>query len=472
MSTAAYARNGVTSHAAPRVADPVEPMDLQPDPIVRAPERRYTPGADPNAPSEPTYERRADPSAPAEAAPDRRAAPHGPAELTYDRRDNQGERPSELAAQPSGLVERRASRVERRVRRDTAPLDSILAAVVEVDASDLHMTVGAPPTARHHGLLVPLDGYPPMTAEDIEGLVSSILNDNQRRQFQETNELDLAYALGTSARFRVNVFRQKGAVAAAFRHIPRNIRGVEQLGLPGAVADFAYLSRGLVLVTGPTGSGKSTTLAGLLDLANRSRAGHIVTIEDPIEYIHEHRKCIVNQREVGSDTANFAEALKRALRQDPDIILIGELRDLETTSVALTAAETGHLVLATLHTQDAAQTIDRLIDIFPAGQQQQIRVMVASTLQGVVCQALVPLATGSGRALAAEVMVVTPAIRALVREGKTHQIASAMQTGGDSGMVTFDSSLARLVETGQVARRVALDLAHDVVGFKRLIGRG
>jgi twitching motility protein PilT len=270
----------------------------------------------------------------------------------------------------------------------------------------------------------------------------------------------------------VNVFRQKGAVAAAFRHIPRNIRGVEQLGLPAAVADFAYLSRGLVLVTGPTGSGKSTTLAGLLDLANRSRAGHIVTIEDPIEYIHEHRKCIVNQREVGSDTANFAEALKRALRQDPDIILIGELRDLETTSVALTAAETGHLVLATLHTQDAAQTIDRLIDIFPAGQQQQIRVMVASTLQGVVCQALVPMASGAGRALAAEVMVVTPAIRALVREGKTHQIASAMQTGGDSGMVTFDSSLARLVETGQVSRRVALDLAHDVVGFKRLIGRG
>ena len=251
-----------------------------------------------------------------------------------------------------------------------------------MDASDLHFTVGSPPMVRNHGSLVPLDGYPPMTASDIENLMASILDDNQRRRFQETNELDLAYSLGTTARFRVNVFRQKATVAAALRHIPRNIRGVEQLGLPAVVADFAYLSRGLVLVTGPTGSGKSTTLAGLLDLANRSRAGHIVTIEDPIEYIHEHRKCIVNQREVGSDTVDFGEALKRALRQDPDIILIGELRDLETTSVALTAAETGHLVFATLHTQDAAQTIDRLIDIFPAGQQQQIRVMVAATLHG------------------------------------------------------------------------------------------
>ena len=359
---------------------------------------------------------------------------------------------------------------ELRARRDTAPLDAILAAVVEIDASDVHLTLGAAPAIRHHGLLSPLDGYPPLAADDIERLVMPILSDAQRRQFEATNEFDLAYSLGEQARFRVNVYRQKGALGAAFRHIPRTIRGIEQIGLPAAVADFAYLSRGLVLVTGPTGSGKSTTLAGLLDLANRSRSGHIVTIEDPIEYLHEHRKCIVNQREVGSDTATFAEALKRALRQDPDIILIGELRDLETTSVALTAAETGHLVLATLHTQDAAQTIDRLIDIFPAGQQQQIRVMVASTLQGVVCQALVPLANGMGRALAAEVMVVTPAIRALIREGKTHQIASAMQTGGDAGMVTFDTSLARLVESDQISRRVALDLAHDVAGFKRLIG--
>ena len=356
--------------------------------------------------------------------------------------------------------------------RDSAPLDRILTAVVDMDASDLHLTVGAPPMVRHHGLLTPLEDYPRLTGDDIETLIASILDDSQRRQYLQTNELDLAYSLGAKARFRVNVFRQKGAVAAALRHIPRTIRGIEALGLPAAVADFAYLSRGLVLVTGPTGSGKSTTLAGLLDLANRSRAGHIVTIEDPIEYLHEHRMCIVNQREVGSDTANFGEALKRALRQDPDIILIGELRDLETTSVALTAAETGHLVFATLHTQDAAQTIDRLIDIFPPEQQQQIRIMVASTLQGVVCQALVPLASGKGRALAAELMVVTPAIRALVREGKTHQIASAMQTGGDTGMVTFDSSLARLVETDQISRRVALDLAHDVSGLKRMIGAG
>lgn len=360
--------------------------------------------------------------------------------------------------------------VDLRSRRDRAALEEILDLVVDLDASDLHLTVGAAPMVRLHGGLTALEGFPTLTAAAIERLIFAILSTEQRARFDEDHELDLAYGLGDRARFRVNVYRQKSMIGAAFRHIPRTVRGIEQLGLPPAVAEFAHLPRGLVLVTGPTGSGKSTTLAGLLNLANRSRAGHIVTIEDPIEYLHEHQQCIINQREVGTDTTSFAEALKRALRQDPDIILIGELRDLETTSVALTAAETGHLVLATLHTQDAAQTIDRLIDIFPAGQQQQIRVMVASTLQGVVCQALVPLASGTGRALAAEVMVVTPAIRALIREGKTHQIASVMQTSGANGMVTFDSSLAELVSTDQISRRVALDLAHDVPGFKRLVG--
>jgi twitching motility protein PilT len=351
-----------------------------------------------------------------------------------------------------------------------AVLDGILSIVVACDASDLHLTVGAPPTLRLHGILAAVPDYPPLEPGEVEELAFSILTEAQRRRFEETNELDLAFSLDGTSRFRVNVFRQRGSVAAALRLIPRQVRGLEDLGLPSAVAALAQLPRGLVLVTGPTGSGKSTTLAGLLDLANRTRSAHIVTIEDPIEYIHEHQRCIVNQREVGTDTASFAEALKRGLRQDPDIILVGELRDLETTSVALTAAETGHLVLATLHTQDAAQTVDRLIDIFPPHQQHQIRVQVAATLQAVVCQALVPLASGKGRALAAEVMIATPAIRALVREGKSHQLPGAIQTGADAGMVMFDTSLAHLVRNGQVSRRVALDLAHDVSGFKKLVG--
>jgi len=350
-----------------------------------------------------------------------------------------------------------------------AELNAILATVVSRDASDLHLTLDAPPTIREHGALVALPGHPPLSGDHIERLVHSILTPAESLQYEQTNELDFAYSLAGQARFRVNLYRQRGSVGAAFRHIPRQMRSLAELGVPPVVAGFAALPRGLVLVTGPTGSGKTTTLASLLDVANQTRSAHIMTIEDPIEYLHTHQRCIVNQRQVGSDTASFAEALKRGLRQDPDIILVGELRDLETTSVALTAAETGHLVLASLHTQNAAQTVDRLIDIFPAHQQHQVRAQVAGTLQGVVCQTLVPVRLGSGRALAAAVMVVTTGIRALILTGKTHQIESAMQTGGDSGMVTFDASLAHLVRTHQIDHATAFGLANDVAGLKLLL---
>lgn len=381
-----------------------------------------------------------------------------------------------LEQTPQGFALRAASDAVIRPHTDPAPthLDRMLAvldAVVARDASDLHLTVGAPPTVREHGLLTALDNQPRLDAAETEQMICSILTPAQLSGLQETNELDFAYTRHDRTRFRVNVYRQRGSLGAAFRLIPRRIRSLSELGLPPVVPTFAGLPRGLVLVTGPTGSGKSTTLASLLDVANRTRSAHILTIEDPIEYLHEHVSCIVNQREVGADTGSFAEALKRGLRQDPDIILVGELRDLETTSVALTAAETGHLVLATLHTQDAAQTVDRLIDIFPPHQQQQIRTQVAATLRGVVCQTLLPTSDGAGRALAAEVMVATPAIRALIREGRTHQLESVMQTGGAVGMVTFDASLAELVEAKKVSYHTAFDLAHDTATFSRMAGR-
>jgi twitching motility protein PilT len=267
------------------------------------------------------------------------------------------------------------------------------------------------------------------------------------------------------------VYRQRESLGAAFRLIPYEIKPLEALGIPPAVNNFAALARGMVLVTGPTGSGKSTTLAGILDLANRTRREHIMTVEDPIEFLHRHKGCLVNQREVGEDTRSFANALKHALRQDPEIILVGELRDLETISVALTAAETGHLVFATLHTQDAAQTIDRVIDVFPAEQQQQVRVQLAGAIQGVVCQALCKTANGKGRVVATEVMTATPAIRNLIREGKTHQIYSSMQAGAKNGMHTLDQHLAELVRTGQITYEHGLDKCHHVEDYNRLLGR-
>ncbi|QNK80369.1 type IV pilus twitching motility protein PilT [Nakamurella sp. PAMC28650] len=349
-----------------------------------------------------------------------------------------------------------------------AVLDQLLTQTVTMGGSDLHLTVGIAPCVRLHGSLTPLAGWPILTPEDTQRFVRAALNDEQWQRFARDHEMDTAYGVAGVSRFRLNVYRQRGSVGAAFRTIPHSIPKLENLGLPLSIERFAHLPRGLVLITGPTGSGKSTTMASLLDVANRTRAGHIMTIEDPIEYVHRHQRCVVNQREVGVDTADFSIALKHVLRQDPDIILVGELRDLETTSVAVTAAETGHLVLATLHTQSAAQTIDRLIDIFPAHQQSQIRAQLANCLQGVVTQALAPRKDSNGRVVITEVMVVSPAIRNLIREAKTYQIPTVIQSSGELGMVTFDQSLANSFMEQLISKQTALDLAHDQAEFKRL----
>ncbi len=354
---------------------------------------------------------------------------------------------------------------------DSGFLADLLLRVLHEGCSDLHLTCGAPPTVRRNGHLAPLEGLPEMTPKTVQSLLYAILSQKQRERFEENLELDFAYSLPGQARFRVNLYRQRDALGAAFRLIPHEIKPLDQLGVPATVNTFAMLPRGFVLVTGPTGSGKSTTLASIVDQANRLRHDHIMTVEDPIEFLHEHKSCLVNQREVGEDTWSFKNALKHVLRQDPDIILVGELRDLETIEIALTAAETGHLVMATLHTQDAAQTVDRVIDVFPPEQQQQVRVQLAGALQGVVCQQLVKTTDG-GRALAAEVMVATPAIRNLIREGKTHQIYSALQAGAKHGMSTMDSNLAALVRTGRVTYDAALEKCHHTDDFNRLCGRG
>jgi twitching motility protein PilT len=351
-------------------------------------------------------------------------------------------------------------------------LTDMLIEVLDRGGSDLHLTAGARPTIRLNGNLSPMDHLPELTPPVIQRMLYAILTQKQREKFEEHLELDFAYAVPGRARFRVNLYRQRDALGAAFRLIPFEIKPLEALGVPPTVANFAMLPRGFVLVTGPTGSGKSTTLASLIDLANRQRHDHIMTCEDPIEFLHQHKNCIVNQREVGEDTHSFQNALKHVLRQDPDIILVGEMRDLETISVALTAAETGHLVYATLHTQDAAQTIDRVIDVFPPHQQQQVRVQLAGALLGVVCQTLCRTANGSGRIVATEVLVATPAIRNLIREGKTHQIYSAMQAGAKFGMHTMDQHLAELVKSGRITYEVGVEKCHHVEDFNRLCGRG
>ncbi|TAL45950.1 MAG: type IV pilus twitching motility protein PilT [Salinibacterium sp.] len=343
--------------------------------------------------------------------------------------------------------------------------------VLQHHASDLHVAVNSAPMLRVDGGLRPVSRPEPWSREKVTSALMSILTEAQKETFSRELELDLAYTVSANARFRVNIYQQRNAIGAAFRLIPTDIKTLEQLGIPETVSQFATMPRGLVLVTGPTGSGKSTTLAALIDLVNRTRADHIVTVEDPIEFIHGNHKSLVNQREVGQDTHSFGAALKHVLRQDPDVILIGELRDLETIGTALTAAETGHLVFATLHTQDAAQTIDRIIDVFPPYQQGQVRAQLAATLQGVVCQTLVKRASGNGRAVATEVLVTTPAIANLIREGKTYQIASAMQAGREMGMHTMDQHLADLVDAGEITHEVALTKVHDVEGFKRLVHR-
>ncbi len=343
--------------------------------------------------------------------------------------------------------------------------------VVRLGASDLHVSSNASPMLRIDGALRPIDGAPVWNSSRVRAALQSVINPKQRAIFDEELELDFAYTISSNARFRVNIYQQRGDVGAAFRLIPTEIKQLHELGVPDSVGRFATLPRGLVLVTGPTGSGKSTTLAALVDLVNRTRTDHIVTVEDPIEFLHTNQKALVNQREVGADTHSFAAALKHVLRQDPDVILIGELRDLETISVALTAAETGHLVFATLHTQDAPQTIDRVIDVFPPHQQGQVRAQLAATLQGVVFQTLVKRAVGKGRAVATEVLVTTPAVANLIREGKTYQIPTAMQAGREVGMHTMDQHLAELVNTGVITRAAALEKAHDLDSFDRLVHR-
>jgi twitching motility protein PilT len=350
----------------------------------------------------------------------------------------------------------------------------LVAALTDVllsGASDLHITVNATPMVRVDGGLRGVEGMPVWTRAKVTSALTSILTPEQKEVFDRELELDLAYTLSANARFRVNIYQQRNSMGAAFRLIPTKILQLKDLGIPDTIARFATLARGLVLVTGPTGSGKSTTLAALIDLVNRTRADHIVTVEDPIEFMHQNHKSLVNQREVGSDTHSFANALKHVLRQDPDVILIGELRDLETISVALTAAETGHLVFATLHTQDAAQTIDRVIDVFPPHQQGQVRSQLAATLQGVVCQTLVKKASGSGRVVATEVLIATPAINNLIREGKTYQIGSAMQAGREHGMHTMDSHLADLANAGEITVQAAMEKAQDPDSIKQLIHR-
>src|SRR5215204_823823 len=333
---------------------------------------------------------------------------------------------------------------------------AVLTKMVEVRASDVHLTAGFPPALRVRGRIVPMGDYPSLGPQDTREIVYSILNDSQRKRFENQQQIDLAYAIPGVARFRVNCFFQRGAISAAFRHIPAEIQSLESLGLPAVLEEFTRKPRGFVLVTGPTGSGKSTTLASMVDSINAEREEHILTIEDPIEFLHSHQKCIVNQREIGADALDFSVALKAALREDPDVILVGEMRDLETISTALTAAETGHLVFATLHTQSAPSTIDRIIDVFSAAQQEQVRVQIAASLQGIVTQTLLQTADGDGRVAALEVLFPDDAVRNLIRQAKVEQIYSVMQTSSGRGMQTLEQSLAELVLRRVITKETAL----------------
>jgi twitching motility protein PilT len=353
-----------------------------------------------------------------------------------------------------------------------ATLPELLNALVDLKGSDLHITTNTPPQVRVHGHLQTLD-LPVLGPAETKALAYSVLTDTQKKRFEETLELDFSFGIRGLARFRCNVFNQRGAVAAVYRVIPETIRSFQELGLPPVLATLAERPRGLVLVTGPTGSGKSTTLAAMIDKINTERREHILTIEDPIEYIHQHKGCLVNQREVHSDTHGFSNALRAALREDPDIVLIGELRDLETIESALRVAETGHLTFATLHTNSAAQTINRIIDVFPSHQQGQIRTQLSLVLEGIVCQALLPKADGTGRVMALEVMVPTPAIRNLIRDDKVHQIYSTMQTGQEKlGMQTMNQSLATLCQRRLISVDAALNASSNKDELEQMIARG
>src|SRR6187397_2168032 len=350
------------------------------------------------------------------------------------------------------------------------PIPELLGKLLEAQGSDLHLTAGTPPTVRVHGELERLSEYPILTPRALQGMIYAILPQKMRERFEQELELDMSYSLPGRARFRVNVYMQRDAVGAVFRVIPFEIKNLDELGLPPVCADLARFPRGFVVVTGPTGSGKSTTLAGMVDVVNTERAGHIMTVEDPIEFLHKHKTCVVNQREIGADTHSFASALKHVLRQDPDVILVGEMRDLETISTAITAAETGHLVFATLHTTGAAETINRIVDAFPTNQQAQIRTQLAATLVAVISQTLLPSADGKGRVAAFELMFANDPIKALMRKGKVHQIYSAMQAGGRYGMQTMDMSLASHVKAGRVTQQMAFERCHDPEELQRLIG--
>ncbi len=339
---------------------------------------------------------------------------------------------------------------------DTRSIDELLEEAVALSASDLHVTVGAAPAARVRGELRPMPGTGPLDRDTIRSLLYRVLTTEQQKRLEVDRQLDFSYSVPGVARFRVNAFIQRDCFAAAFRVVPNELKTLEELGLPLSLRGLTTLPRGLVLVTGPTGSGKSTTLAALIDEINRERTDHIITIEDPIEFLHPHKRCIVNQREIGTDARSFADALRAALRQDPDVILLGEMRDLETTSTALTAAETGHLVFATLHTRSASGTIDRMIDVFPAGQQDQVRTMIAGSLEGVITQTLLPTADGRGRVAALEILQPDDAIRNLIRQGKIEQIYSYMQTGSRNGMQTMEQALGELILRRIVAPDEAL----------------
>lgn len=346
-------------------------------------------------------------------------------------------------------------------------ISELLRLTLERNASDLHIAVGRPPVIRIDGRLVNVDA-PPLTPADTRRLIYGVLTDLQKQKFEEHKELDFSLSVSNLSRFRVNVHFQRGTVAAAFRTISSQIRNFEELNLPARVCEkLARRPSGLVLITGPTGSGKSTTLAAIIDLINSERELHIITVEDPIEYLHNHKKALVEQREVNEDTYSFSNALKYSLRQDPDVIMVGEMRDLETISAAITAAETGHLVFSTLHTVDVAQTIDRIIDVFPPHQQEQVRVQLAGVIEGILCQTLLPMASGQGRAIAVEVLIGTDAVRALIREGKTHQIYTQVEASGALGMQTMDRAIAELYKRGRITRDTAITHARKPDELKR-----
>jgi twitching motility protein PilT len=354
----------------------------------------------------------------------------------------------------------------------TPSIRELLTKMIREGASDLHIVVGAPPMIRLHGGLEPMAGYSRLTGDQTQEIIYSVMNEEQISEFESTKECDLSFGIEGLSRFRLNIYRDRGSVVGAFRAIPFEILSAEQLGLPRVVSELAYRPLGLVLICGPTGSGKSTTLASIIDKINSERNVHIITIEDPIEYLHNHNRSVINQREVHSDTRSFSEALKRVLRQDPDVILIGEMRDIETIQAAITVAETGHLAFATLHTNDALQTMNRIIDVFPPGQQDQVRTQLSFVLEAVVVQQLVPRADGMGRALVMEIMLPNPAIRALIRSEKLEQIPSMIEIGKGEGMMTMNQSLYRLMRRGIITTDMAFKRSSDPEGLQHLMEKG